>query len=174
MPSDAQLIQQVKQGDLQAYGELVRRYEYAVRAAALVILGDHHAAEDAAQDAFLKAYEKLRSLRDGSKFGAWLLKIARRLATRVARQRHRSAALETLAEPMDSSRDGLLCHESEQLLRLVHRLPEHERVVIALRYFDGHSVQQIADVTDRPVGTITKQLSRAHQRLRQWLEEDSS
>jgi DNA-directed RNA polymerase specialized sigma24 family protein len=47
-------------------------------------------------------------------------------------------------------------------------------VVVALRHFDGHSVQQIADVTDRPVGTVTKQLSRAHQRLRQWLEEDSS
>ncbi len=174
MKTDAQLIEQVRQGDLQAYGELVRRYEYAVRGAALAVLGDHHAAEDAAQEAFVTAYEKLGSLRHGSKFGQWVLKIARHRAARAVRKRRRPASLETLAEPADSSSDGQLCHDSEHLLHLVCRLPEHERVVIALRHFDGHSVEQIAHMTHRPVGTVTKQLSRAHGRLRHWLEEPRS
>jgi RNA polymerase sigma-70 factor (ECF subfamily) len=79
--------------------------------------------------------------------------------------------LETLAEPVDCRNNRPLSDESGLLLRLVCRLPQHERVVVALRHFDGHSVHEIADMTRRPVGTVTKQLSRAHQRLRHWLEE---
>jgi len=56
--------------------------------------------------------------------------------------------------------------EKERLLNLISRLPDHERVLIGLRFFDGQSVAEIAQITARPVGTVTKQLSRAIARLR--------
>ena len=56
--------------------------------------------------------------------------------------------------------------DSELLLAALARLPEHERLVVALRYLEGHSVAEIGQVLGRPVGTVTKQLSRAIQRLR--------
>ncbi|KPJ57820.1 MAG: hypothetical protein AMS16_00675 [Planctomycetes bacterium DG_58] len=57
------------------------------------------------------------------------------------------------------------------LLDRVMRLPEHERTVTMLHHFDGHSVQAVADMTGRPLGTVTKQLSRAYERLRRTIKE---
>lgn len=173
MQSDSELVEQVKAGDLQAFAELVARYEYAVRGMALAVLGNYHSAEDAAQDAFVAAYEKLGLLRDGSRFGPWLLKIAKRQALSRVKATRRPAALDQVAEPADPRIDAQLDAGSEQLLRLVQRLPEHERAVLVLRHFEGHDVRQIAEITGRPVGTVTKQLSRAYERLRHWLLKES-
>ncbi|MEZ6138170.1 MAG: sigma-70 family RNA polymerase sigma factor [Pirellulaceae bacterium] len=63
---------------------------------------------------------------------------------------------------------------SLELLEFVERLPEQERVVIGLRHFDGHSIQDISQITGRPIGTVSKQLSRAHERLRGWVNEENS
>ena len=83
MLSDRQLVSSALQGDQAAFATLVGRYQRAARAAAFHRLGDHHAAEDAAQDAFVAAYRKLTSLRDGSLFGSWLLTIVRHQAERI-------------------------------------------------------------------------------------------
>lgn len=174
MCSDAQLVERVKAGDPQAYAGLVARYKYAVRGAALGILGNYHAAEDAAQDAFVAAYRNLGRLRDGSSFGPWLMQIVKRLASNYVRARRPLAPLDQLAEPADPCPDGQLDDRSEQLLRLVQRLPEKVRVVVMLHHFNGHGVQEVAQITGRPVGTVTKQLSRAYQRLRHWLKENSN
>ena len=63
--------------------------------------------------------------------------------------------------------------EHEYLLSLIARLPENQRVLIGLRYFDGQSTGEIAEITGRPVGTVTKQLSRAMGRLRAWYDEEN-
>ena len=63
--------------------------------------------------------------------------------------------------------------DHDVLLRLVSRLPDRERVLVGLRYFDGHSMAEIAEIAGRPVGTVTKQLSRAIARLRAaWNKEN--
>ena len=170
--SDAELVEAVVAGDRAAYATLVGRYEKAVRAVATHVLGDYHAAEDVAQDAFVIAYEKLSTLRDASVFGTWIRRIARHRALRAARKASRSEPLVRDAEPTAESRDGRLDDRSRMLLDAVARLPEHEQRVVTLRYFDGHSVQDIAHMTGRPVGTITKQLSRAQARLRNQLKGD--
>ena len=59
----------------------------------------------------------------------------------------------------------------EDVVRVVGRLPEHEREVVMFHYLDGYSAREVADLTGRPVGTVTKQLSRAVRRLRRWHSE---
>ena len=153
------------------FAELVERYDRAVRSLAMNVLTDHHAAQDAAQEAFLVAYRKLGSLRNGRAFGPWLLRIARRQATRMARRRPRASQLETLTDVPAGERDGRLDEESRRLLAEVMRLPEHERDVLMHKHFGGHDVRSIAKMTGRPVGTVTKQLSRAYARLRRRLRD---
>src|SRR4051812_8966219 len=85
--ADADVIQRVRRGDVQAYGVLVARYERSVLAAVLPVIGDRHAAEDVVQDVFVHCYLKLHTLRDGSRFAAWLIRSARREAVRASRRR---------------------------------------------------------------------------------------
>ena len=169
MTSDSDLVTAVLAGDRNAYAFLVGRYERAVHAAALEVLRNHHAAQDAAQEAFVAGYRHLARLRDAAAFGAWILRIARHEAVRMARQRSRMPIVEPPGDVPAPQRNGQLDESSQLLLDRVSRLPEQERVVLMLRYFGSHSVQEVAQVTGRPLGTVTKQLSRAVARLRAWL-----
>ena len=170
MQSDAELVKAVLDGERDAFAVLVKRYERPVRAVAMNVLGDHTSAQDAAQDAFVRAYENLPALRKASAFGPWLIKITRRCALTVARQRPR----ETILDPTDGlpteSTDGQLNEGKQRLLAAVVKLPESERQVVMLRYFSGNNVRDVANILGRSVGTVTGQLSRAHKRLRNILE----
>lgn len=169
MTSDRDLVAAVLAGDRNGYAELVRRYERMAHAAALEVLRNHHAAQDAVQEAFVAGYRHLGSLRDGAAFGTWLLRIVRHEAVRQARQRSRMPSAAPLAEIPAPLRNGEVDEAFRLLLERVSDLPEQERVVLMLRYFGSHSVQTVADMTGRPLGTVTKQLSRAIGRLRAWL-----
>jgi RNA polymerase sigma-70 factor (ECF subfamily) len=170
--SDSELVQKALNGDRQAYGRLFERHERSVLAVALAVLGDYHAAQDAAQETCVTAYTRLRSLRRGSSFGAWVRKIARREA--IAARRRMSKAKNAGSVPAErdrSAEDGCIDEQTRLLLAAVLRLPKHEQEVLTLRYFEGHSVKTISEMTGRPVGTVTMQLSRARTRLRKWLKE---
>jgi RNA polymerase sigma-70 factor, ECF subfamily len=173
LPTDAQLVDRVRTGDIEAYGQLVRRYERLVRAAVQNLVRDLHAAEDAAQETFLAAFESLESLRQAAKFGPWVLSIARNQAARATRKLVRAEVCVPDLQLVEPSANGRLGDRSERLLELVERLPEHERIVVGLRYFQRHSVEEVARITGRPVGTVTKQLSRAHAHLEHWLKQES-
>lgn len=160
--SDADLVSRVLRGEMRAYEELVTRYERPARAACFGILKDWHAAQDAAQDAFISAHANLKSLRNASTFGQWLLTIAHNRARRVARTRRRDRSLHGIPEPSNSDPRA---NSGGDLLEMVACLPEHERAVVMLRYVDGHDLASISRICGRPVGTVSKQLSRAHQRL---------
>jgi RNA polymerase sigma-70 factor (ECF subfamily) len=172
MRSDAEIVQDVLEGDRGAFAALVTRHERAVWATAWRVLRDDHAAADAGQEAFLQAFHRLGGLRQPERFGVWLLRIARRESIRMARRRARdpSRPLDEADADPPSRRDrdpttGFSA-VAEELLAAVARLPEHERVVVALHYLDGRPVAEIAGALGRPVGTITKQLSRAILRLK--------
>jgi RNA polymerase sigma-70 factor, ECF subfamily len=173
--SDAVLIDRARRGDVKAYGTLVERYERAVAAAVLPILRDAHAAQDVVQDVFVLCFTRLASLRDPSRVGPWLLKTAGREAVHASRRSRRMRIDRSDASEIGVTDDAdpLLNDERERLLQCVRALPAHERVAVSLRYFDGHGVNEIARITGRAVGTITKQLSRAIQRLREQLNKDS-
>ena len=114
------------------------------------------------------------NLRDPARFGIWLLRITRREAVRQARRRTRNPV-----RPLDDRDHSAMEREPamsfpvdvEELLSAVAGLPRHERLVVAMRYFGGYPVTEVAEALGRPVGTVTKQLSRAIERLKKRLNE---
>lgn len=170
MRTDAELVNAVLGGDTRAFGVLAERYERPVRAVALDVLGDYHLATDVSQDAFITAYEKLPSLRKSGAFGAWLMRITRRCALDCVRRKRDESPIEPVVPSTSHNRNGQLDEEKQWLLSAVIKLPKGEKQVIMLRYFSGHSIKEVADILGRSVGTVTKQLSRAHKHLRNILE----
>jgi RNA polymerase sigma-70 factor, ECF subfamily len=170
MPSTEELVKAAQAGGTAAFAELVRRYERAAIVTAYSVLGDFHWAQDATQEAFVIAYQKLGRLRDLASFGPWLLRIARHWALRLKRGRKAETAGMDCDEFTATRADDWM-EPYREVARQIARLPEHERIVTVMRYVDGLSVKEIAELTGRPVGTITKQLSRAIERLRNWLVE---
>lgn len=158
---DAMLVACTLNGDADAYGALARRYERPVRADCFTVLKDWHAAQDAAQEAFLNAYANLGSLRHPDRFGPWIFSIAHRCAVRLSRSNFRPRPLHTVPDPVCSVSPTV----DIGLFDLIAEPPDQERAVVLLRYVQGHDVAAIALIRGSPVGTITKQLSRAHKRL---------
>lgn len=158
-------------GDRDAFGDLVRRYERLVLGIAWNILRDYQGAQDVAQEAFFTAFQQLTGLKDPAAFGAWIAQITVRCCHHSRRTRtvlplsnsqgHVNAPPETL----------MLSEETDRVLTAIQTLPEHERTVVFLRYMEGCDVVTIAKITGRPMGTVTKQLSRAIQRLQNLLVE---
>lgn len=170
MQSDSELVSACLDGSKAAFEVLVRRYERPVRAVALGVLGDFHRAEDAAQETFIRAWKKLPSLHNQSAFGPWITKIARHSAINIARRRIKvSAQYSTLAEVIEQP-DGHLESDKQKLLKAVMRLPKSPRHLIMLRYFSKYPIKELARITGRSVGTVTKQLSRAREQLRTQFE----
>jgi RNA polymerase sigma factor (sigma-70 family) len=142
-----------------------------VRAVAFGVLADYHAAQDVAQDAFLRAFQNLDTLEDAAAFGGWVRSIARRRALSGLRRPVKVASLDAAG--------GLACDSAAQpdadlsrsLVEAVATLPENEQAVVMLYYFDEQGVRSISEILGRPVGTVTMQLSRARERLRGWLKE---
>ena len=178
LPSSAsteELVKAALSGEISAFAELVRRYQRAAIITAYSVLADFHLAQDAAQEAFVVVYQRLGQVRSAASFGPWLLRIVRRRALRLKRGRSAEA---TGAERIDDCNAEVAANDDRnwlepynEVVRQMARLPEHERIVTLMRYVDGRSVQEISDATGRPVGTITKQLSRAIERLRTWLAD---
>jgi RNA polymerase sigma-70 factor (ECF subfamily) len=158
-------------GESRAFERLVRRYERSVRAAALDVAKDSHLSHDIAQEAFLRAYRQLATLRRPVAFGPWLMRITRCCAVDVVRRRRSEAPLAEELVQTPPSHNGQLDEDKQRLLAAVMGLPSGERQVVMLRYFGEHTVKDVARIAGRSVGTVTKQLSRAHRRLRNTLKE---
>lgn len=166
MQTDSELIQAVTStNDHDAFAELVVRYEKLVWASVWVILADYHATQDVTQDTFLIAHSQLKQLRNHDSLGTWLCRIARREALRLPRWAVTNLPSHGVESPTVESSEFVTDAESE-LITALGSLPDHERVVITLRYINGHSLAEISDITEKPVGTVSKQISRALKRLR--------
>jgi RNA polymerase sigma-70 factor (ECF subfamily) len=165
---DNELVRRTVAGDLAAFELLIQRYERSVRSVARAFIADVHVCEDATQEIFVAAFRSIATLREHDRFGPWLMQIARRVAGNVRQQQARTPVPCEFDEP-ESRLSPATDSRSQVLLSLIERLPEQERLVVTMRYFDGHRTQEIADATGIPLGTVTKQLSRAYERLRQWL-----
>jgi RNA polymerase sigma-70 factor, ECF subfamily len=170
MPTTEELVKAVRKGDKAAFAQLVGLYQRAAIITAQAVLGDLALAQDAAQDGFVSSYTKLHQLHNAAAFGPWLLKIVRHRAFQMQRKR-RTEPLESKVMDPEESRSINWIQRYEEVIEQLSRLPEHERMVMVLRYVDGNSVKAIADTTGLRIGTIKKQLSRALARLRKWLTE---
>jgi len=175
---EAQLVMKAQSGDRTAFAELVRRYRTAAYAAAYVHLHDHDEAEDVTQDALLTAYQRIASLNQPCKFGAWLCAIAVRKAKRHrVRKRRRSEGLQAIAEEqiIGNEYDIWKALEAGELRRVVRgfiaELSQLHREAIELYYFQGYTMAEIAKFLDVPVGTVKRRLYDARERLKSVLSE---
>ena len=175
---ETQLVMKAQKGDRTAFAELVRRYRTAAYAAAYMHLRDHDEAEDVTQDALLTAYERIASLAQPCKFGAWLCVIAARKAKRGRTRRgKRLEGLQAIAEgqAIGSEYDIWEALEAGELHRavrgLVAELSQLHCEAIELYYFQGYTVVEIAKFLDVPVGTVKRRLYDARGRLRTVLSE---
>jgi RNA polymerase sigma-70 factor (ECF subfamily) len=169
------LIERACNGDVGAYEELVRQYQDMAYRTACLITGGTAEAEDAAQEAFVKAYYALGRFRDGAPFRPWLLRIVanearnrRKAADRRAALAQRSAEERPVAGKDHSPPEAvvLTAERHAGLRRALARLREGDRLIIAYRYFHDLSEAEIAVVLDCPRGTVKSRLSRALTRLR--------
>ena len=134
-------------------------------------LGSRDRAEEAAQEAFVRAYFNLEKLKKRQAFSSWLMGIA----TRVAKEQQRSQKRRN--QLPDSLPDKTPCSTVSQdrdLEQAIAELPDSYRQLILLRYYGGHSCTEVAQQLDMPVGTVTKTLSRAYARLRQSLQQQKN
>jgi RNA polymerase sigma-70 factor (ECF subfamily) len=170
-------VDAVLSGDRDAFRFLVERESASVVRACHRILGDVHEAEDAAQEAFVTAFRSLAGWRGDGPFGAWLTRIAVRIALRRAQRRRDVAWLDPttpagldVAGGPDPAQTSVRAERAADLRAAVARLDEPYREVVALRFFGELSLEEIAAQTGRPVGTVKTHLRRGLLRLRAAVE----
>jgi len=170
---DAELAARARDGDVGAFEELVTRYQGIAFRVAWLVVRNRGDAEDAVQDAFVKAYYAMPRFRPGAPFRPWILRIvanearnrgrsSRRregLALRVATAGSGDAAPSPEAAAIDQA-------EAEALVAALDRLPERDRLVVAYRYLFEMSEAETATALDVRPGTVKSRLSRALTRLR--------
>jgi RNA polymerase sigma-70 factor (ECF subfamily) len=172
---ETELVERAKRGDDRAYGELVNAYQGIAFRTAYLVVGNAADAEDAAQDAFVKAYRALHRFRSGEPLRPWLLKIVANEARNRRRATSRRDALTLRATTESSSGEAapspeaalLATEQREALVAAVDGLPEQQRLVIACRYFLDLSEEETAAVLGVRRGTVKSRTARALDRLRQ-------
>jgi F-type H+-transporting ATPase subunit beta len=168
------LVVAARAGDAAAFETLVRRYQDFAYADAFARVGDRQLAQDVAQEAFLQAHRDLQSLREPRAFGAWLRRIVAKHSDRLLRRKHPitvplNAALDA-RDDLPAAADIIEATELAELVRAeVNRLPERERLVIALYYVADRPQSEIAEFLQVPASTIKKRLHDARGRLKERL-----
>ena len=176
--NDAKLIERVLSGDDTAFSTLVRKYQKQVHALVWRKIGDFHIAEDITQDTFLKAYQKLTTLKDPQSFAGWLYVIAtNHCKTWLRKKRLQTQPLETTSntELEKATYSEYVVDENEQTAAEVHReivkqllakLQDSERTVITLYYLGEMTYEEISKFLGVSVSTIKNRLYRARQHLK--------
>ncbi len=180
---DEQLIIGVASAQTEALAEIYDRYGRLVFSLALRVLDDESLAEEVTQDVFTQLWNKADQYRSAQgKVITWLTSMARNRSIDILRRRsvrpegHQigwaDGTSPDLADPVEVEEQVELGQDRHRLLVAIHELPEEQRRVLALAYFQGYSHQEIADALQEPLGTVKTRLRLAMQKLRQALERD--
>jgi RNA polymerase sigma-70 factor (ECF subfamily) len=176
LATTAELVVAAQDGDREAFGELVSRFERMVQAVCWTRLRDHAEVQETSQDVFIKAYEKLGQLNEPAAFPGWLRSIAVRQSINRSVRRPPSVAVEpqTLAgvdAQIDPPLSTLLARErADQLHEGLDRLATLDRSTLVAFYLQGQSLIEMSDEFSAPVGTIKRRLHVARKRLAKELE----
>jgi len=170
--AELDLINRAQQGDRQAFGELVRSHRAGVINVVYRMSGNANLAEDAAQEAFIRAWTHLSRYRPRSPFRNWVYRIATNAALDTMRRERETVNLEalSLASPGGGPETVVLAEErGEQVRKAVLALPAASRAALVLREYEGLSYRDMADALRIPIGTVMSRLNDARNRLRQLL-----
>jgi RNA polymerase sigma-70 factor (ECF subfamily) len=178
-PSDRALVLRSRRGEVEAFGELVRRYQTPVFNVCYRLLGERCEAEDLAQEAFIRAYQRLDTFDAERPFGPWV----RRVATGVCLnhlQRHAPApvplddevniSFQTMSTNPEAAYE--IAERTEALRAALLNLPAHHRAVIELRHFQELSYAEIAAELGIPLSDVKSRLFRARKQLARILNPD--
>jgi RNA polymerase sigma-70 factor (ECF subfamily) len=174
------VVRRAQAGDREAFGELVEQFQPTVYAIALRRLGNPSDALETTQEIFLHVLQRIRQLREPERFAGWLRQVAVRMAINRATRRLapctvESNVLEGASESGDEPLDQLISRErAERLWEALGRLKSLDREALDAFYIRGHSLIEIAELLDVPLGTVKRRLHTARRRLKQVLEESVS
>lgn len=180
---EQRLIARARDGDQDAFGQLVTAHQQMVYALALRRLGDHHDAEEVAQTAFLKAWQGLAGFRGGSSFATWLYRLTVNACTDHLRRAGRDRAVVSLDDPdlpppidraPTPAERAERRAEEDALHAALAALSEEHRTILLLRAVDGLRYDEIAARLGLTEGTVKSRLARARLRLREILAEDGN
>lgn len=183
---EKELVRRARTGDLRAYDELVKRYQERIYATVYHMTSNHDDANDLAQEAFIKAFQALKSFKGGSSFYTWLYRIAVNKTINFLKQRknrtHMSLNdldfnaehdpdLMALISDKNPRRDAGLNELQEKLNAALMKLSEPHRLVVVLHDVQGQSHEEIAKVMDCNIGTVRSRLFYARQQMQSYLTD---
>jgi RNA polymerase sigma-70 factor (ECF subfamily) len=187
VPVDEQLlVKQARQGDLAAYDELVRRYQERIYATVYHMTSNHEDANDLAQEAFIKAFQALKSFKGGSSFYTWVYRIAVNKTINFLKQRKNKSQISlndldfnaehdpdlvALISEKTPRREINLSELQERLNTAMQKLSEPHRLVVTLHDVQGLSHEEIAEIMDCNIGTVRSRLFYARQQLQAHLSD---
>ena len=170
---ETELIQIAQQGDADAFGQLVVRYQQAVFNIAYRMTGNHHEAEDVAQEAFIKSYRALDRFDPTRPFAPWLYRITTNTALNWIKRRRPEVKMDeetTRSETTLSIEAQTIAAETSDRLRAaIAKLAPNHRAVIELRHFQGLSYKEMSETLNIPLSDVKSWLFRARRRLREIL-----
>ena len=166
------LVTRAQADDLDAYAEIVSRFQDMAYGYAYSVLGDFHLAEDVAQEAFVQAYRDLSMLREAAAFAGWFRRIVFKHCDRITRRRRpKTARPDALADTVSRDRSPAEAAERSEMddavLAAIQALPDTERTVTTLYYINGYSHKDIAEFLEVPETTVNGRLRTSRRRLKE-------
>lgn len=181
------LIQQSQQGDLEAFEQLLLRYEKKVYTIAYKYMGNAEDASDMAQEALIKAYQSIGSFRGEAAFGTWIGRITANKCLDELRKRKRiqvtslddeveleeGSVKKEIAADIDTPEEHTIRQETVQYVQsMIGQMREEYRIVLVLRELEGHSYDEIAQMLSCSLGTVKSRISRARNYLKEQILAD--
>ncbi|MBI3850733.1 MAG: sigma-70 family RNA polymerase sigma factor [Verrucomicrobia bacterium] len=185
-PDESALVQRARKGDLSAYDGLVRRYQERIYATLYNMTSNHEDANDLVQEAFIKAFQALKSFKGGSSFYTWIYRIAVNRTINFLKQRKNRTHLSlndldfnaehdpdlvALVSDKTPRREVQLSELQEKLNAAMQKLSEDHRLVVTLHDIQGLSHEEIGEIMDCNIGTVRSRLFYARQQLQGYLSE---
>ena len=167
---DRALVDAAVAGDIERFGELCRRYYAGMIAVAYAVVSDHQLAEDAAQESFARALVNLRHLKNRNKFVPWLARICRNVAKDMVAAKTRQFSAEDLSHIARKSSDDE--GNSRAIHRAIEHLPDTDKELIVLRYYNNLSYERIASIMDISTAAINGRLARAKHKMSKYLKQN--
>ena len=183
---EVELVTRARRGDLGAYDELVRRYQERIYATIYHMTSNHEDANDLAQEAFIKAYQALKTFKGGSSFYTWVYRIAVNKTINFLKQRKNRMAMSlndldfnaehdpdlvALISDKTPRREAGLNELQEKLNTALQKLSEPHRLVVTLHDVQGATHEEIAKIMDCNIGTVRSRLFYARQQMQAFLSD---